>query len=195
MSEKIKTGPADALVIVDVQNDFCPGGSLAVKDGDQVVPVLNRLQEKFETIVLTRDWHPPDHVSFVEEPKFVDMSWPPHCVRETPGAAFHPDLKIPADAIVVSKAVDKGKEAYSGFQGTDLASVLKSKGVSRVFVGGLATDYCVKATVLDAIKDGFQAVMIEDASRGVDLPPGNAQAATQEMKAAGAMLINSQALL
>ena len=187
----MRIADSDALIVVDAQNDFCPGGSLAVKDGDQVIPVLNRLLPRFKTQVFTRDWHPPDHVSFVSEPKFVDKSWPPHCVRDTPGAAFHPRLQVPPDAIIVSKAEDREVEAYSGFQGTGLAQKLKKRGVTRVLVGGLATDYCVLFTILDAIAAGFAAVVILDACRGVDIPPGTADQAVAKMKKAGALAIAS----
>lgn len=192
MADQIKVTAADALIAVDVQNDFCPGGSLAVKDGDRVVPVLNRLTPKFSAVVLTRDWHPADHCSFAKDPKFVDKSWPPHCVQNTKGAAFHPDLKVPRNAIIVSKGADPRKEAYSGFQGSDLAKTLRKKGITRVFVGGLATDYCVKATVQDAIREGFRAVLILDAARGVDLPAGHAEQAVAEMRQAGAKVIPSK---
>jgi len=176
---------------VDVQNDFIPGGSLAVKDGDQVVPVLNGLMDKFKTRVFTRDWHPEGHVSFSGAPEFSDLSWPRHCVQNTPGGEFHACLNVPKDAIIVSKGAVKEQEAYSGFQGTGLAQGLKARGVKRVFVGGLATDYCVKATVLDALKNGFEAALIEDAARGVDIPPGTARAAVEQMRNAGAEIVRS----
>jgi nicotinamidase/pyrazinamidase len=191
MAGKLKIKDDDALIVVDVQNDFIPGGSLAVKDGDQVVPTLNRLIGKFKTLVFTRDWHPAGHVSFAAAPNFVDKSWPAHCVQNTEGAKFHRDLKVPKDAMIVSKGTDKDKEAYSGFQGTSLAADLKARGVRRVFVGGLATDYCVKATVLDAIRSGFSAALIEDAARGVNVPAGTAEAAVAEMRKAGAKIVNS----
>jgi nicotinamidase/pyrazinamidase len=191
MAGHIKIEESDALIVVDVQNDFLPGGSLAVKDGDQVVPVLNALMDKFKVRVFTRDWHPEGHVSFAAAPRFSDQSWPRHCVRNTPGGAFASRLKVPKDAIIVSKGTVKDQEAYSGFQGTDLARGLKARGVKRVFVGGLATDYCVKATVLDAIKNGFAALLIRDAARGVDVPPGTAQKAVEEMEKAGAGIVNS----
>ena len=195
MGDKIKLGDTDAIIVVDVQNDFCPGGALAVAGGDQVVPIFNRLVPLFKTKVFTRDWHPPDHCSFSKEPRFVDQSWPAHCVQDTPGAAFPPELKVPDDAIIVSKAMDPEKEEYSDFQGTDLADLLRSRGVTRVFVGGLATDYCVKATVLDALREGFRAVLLEDATRGVDVPAGSAKQAVEEMKRAGAKVINSKDLV
>ena len=182
----------DALIVVDVQNDFCPGGALPVSDGDQVVPILNRLIPKLKTRVFTRDWHPQDHISFSDAPQFLDKSWPAHCVQNTPGAAFHSKLIVPSDAIIISKGTDPKKEAYSGFQGTDLAETLRRRGVKRVVVGGLATDYCVKATVLDAAKEGFAAVLVLDAARGVNIPAGTADQAVAEMKASGAQVIRSK---
>jgi nicotinamidase/pyrazinamidase len=180
----------DALLVVDVQRDFCPGGPMSVYQGDAVVPVLNELIPRFPVVAFSRDWHPEDHVSFVASPDFTDMSWPPHCVRDTPGAAFHPDLIVPPDSIIVSKGTDPGREAYSAFDGTDLAARLG--GCARLFVGGLATDYCVKASVLDAIKAGFTVFLITDAVRGVDIPPGSAQQAIDDMKDAGAHLVRSR---
>jgi nicotinamidase/pyrazinamidase len=191
MNDKIEISDSDALIVVDVQNDFCPGGSMPVADGDQVVPVLNGLMARFSTVVLTRDWHPRDHVSFSAEPQFMDRSWPPHCVAGTSGADFHPPLEVPAGAIVVSKGADRDREAYSGFQGTNLAEDLHRRGIRRVLVGGLATDYCVKATVLDALKSGFTAVLIADAARGVDIPAGTAEQAVKDMAAAGASVVES----
>jgi nicotinamidase/pyrazinamidase len=191
MADKIKIRDSDALIAVDVQNDFIPGGSLAVNEGDRVVPALNMLIPKFRTRVFTRDWHPENHVSFSDDPQFVDKSWPAHCVQGTPGAEFHKDLEVPDDAIIVSKATDPDQDAYSAFEGTGLADTLHERGIKRVMVGGLATDYCVKATALDAIREGFEAVVVLDACRGVDVPPGTAKAAVEEMKAAGAKVIYS----
>jgi nicotinamidase/pyrazinamidase len=161
--------PHDALIVVDVQNCFCPGGSLGVPEGDEVVPVVNRLLPLFSHRAFTRDWHPPNHVSFAADPEFKDKSWPAHCVQNTQGAEFHPDLEVPSDALVVSKGDDPATEAYSGFQSTsqDLAGWLRERGVQRVFVTGLATDYCVRATSLDAKGAGFEVVLVEDAARGV----------------------------
>ncbi|MFO8057239.1 MAG: nicotinamidase [bacterium] len=194
MTEKIGIKDNDALIVVDVQNDFLPGGSMGVKDGDAVVPVINLLLPMFTTRVFTRDWHPEDHVSFSSEPEFTDMSWPPHAVRGTWGAEFHPDLKVPEDAVIVSKAPERDKEAYSGFQATDLARQLGDKGAKRVFVGGVATDYCVKFTVQDALKEGFETYVIVDACRAVDVPEGNGQAALDDMEKQGAKLVNSSDL-
>lgn len=187
--------PNDALIVVDVQKDFCLGGSLAVKDGDKVVPIINRLQPHFEHAYFTRDWHPADHCSFKENAEFVDGSWPPHCIQNTPGAEFHEELDVPADANVVSTGTESDKEAYSGFQGTNLADRLHRAGVERVFVAGLATDYCVKHTALDARKNGFDTLLIRDAIRGVDNPPGTAQEALDEMREAGVKFVESEEIL
>jgi len=177
-----------ALIIVDVQRDFMPGGALPVPKGDEVIPALNSYIEVFSKlgrpIIATRDWHPQDHVSF--KPK---GPWPPHCVQGTPGAEFHPDLRLPEDAIIVSKATEPDKEAYSGFEGTDLAEGLRALRVRRLFIGGVATDYCVKATVLDGLRLGFEVFVLEDAIRGVDVNPGDSERAIREMLSAGAVLI------
>ena len=182
---KVKIGKGDALIVVDVQRDFCPGGSLPVPKGDEVVPVLNEYIERFRKvgapIYATRDWHPPDHKSFRE----YGGDWPPHCIRGTRGAEFHPDLKLPDDTIVISKATERDKEAYSGFEGTNLKENLKSRGVKRVFVGGLATDYCVKSTVLDALRYGFETFLLLDAIQGVDVQPGDSERAVEEMTRKG----------
>jgi epoxyqueuosine reductase len=180
----------DALVVVDVQRDFCPGGALAVPGGDAVVPACNRHRARFRTagapVVFTRDWHPPVTRHFAAH----GGAWPPHCVQGSPGAAFHPDLEVGPDAIVVSKGMDPGTDAYSGFEATDatgrpLAEVLAARGVRRVFVAGLATDYCVRATALDARRLGFEVVLLADAVRAVDLVPGDGARALAEMRAAG----------
>jgi nicotinamidase/pyrazinamidase len=180
-----------ALVVVDIQNDFCPGGALPVKDGDKVVPVLNKYIERFRKarapMLFTRDWHPPDHSSF----KAQGGPWPPHCVQNSEGAKFHRNLLIPPEAEILSKA-DKRDEAYSFFQGTDLAEKLKERGIKRLLVGGLATDYCVKETVLDGLKHGFEVFHLDDASKGVNVNPSDSQRALQEMVAKGAQRIRFQ---
>lgn len=192
-------GEDDVLIVVDVQRDFCPGGALAVPHGDVVVPVLNRLIPCFSRVVFTRDWHPAGHVSFAAEPAFEDGSWPPHGVQGTEGAAFHPDLDVPAGAVVVSKGTERDTEAYSAFSGSatfsgpGLAEKLMPCG--RVFVGGLAAEYCVKSTVLDAIAAGFAVVVIEDAVRGIDSPPGSCEAAFEEMRRAGARTVRAEELV
>lgn len=183
---RFKIGSKDALIIVDVQKDFCPGGALSVPDGDAVVPVLNEYIKRFKEagahIYATRDWHPPNHTSFKE----YGGKWPRHCVQNTEGADFHPNLRLPKGTVVISKATEPEMEAYSGFEGTNLKMDLEDKGVTRVFVGGLATDYCVKSTVLDALELGFEVVLLEDATRGVDLSPGDSERAIKEMMNKGA---------
>ena len=179
-------GATFALIVVDVQNDFCPGGALAVKDGDKVIPPLNALVDAFTTsnlpVCFTRDWHPPDHSSFREN----GGPWPSHCVRNSRGARFYPDLHVPKNALVVSKATEPDKEAYSGFQGTDLSSTLKRMGVTELFVGGLATDYCVKNTVGDALREGFLVNVLTDCVRGVNLKRTDSASALKWMKGRGA---------
>ncbi|HSB67855.1 MAG TPA: nicotinamidase [Candidatus Methylomirabilis sp.] len=187
MSIKVDLG-ADALIVVDVQQDFCPGGALPVPDGDRVIPAINRglaLGPWFT--VATRDWHPADHCSF----KTQGGIWPVHCVAGTPGAEFHPALEAKKIQHLVSKATARDAEAYSGFQGTDLALFLKGRGVRRVFVAGLATDYCVKATALDARREGLDVAVLEDAVRGVEVKPGDCARAIQEMAAAGIRFANT----
>jgi nicotinamidase/pyrazinamidase len=184
---------SDALVVVDVQNDFCPGGALAVAGGDEVVPIINVLVPRFSKHAYTRDWHPANHCSFDDNPKFVDGSWPAHCVQGTEGAKFYA-VEVPQGALIVDKGTDPDKEAYSGFQGTTLAADLNAKGVKRLFVCGLATDYCVKGTALDGIKQGFDVVLLEDACRGVDLPAGSAAQAVEAMKTAGVVVARSEDL-
>ena len=164
---ELKIGRKDALIIVDMQNDFMPQGALPVPEGDIIMPTINRYQEVFQSngalIVLTRDWHPPNHISF----KSRGGPWPPHCVQGTEGAKFHPDLKVPNEAIIISKATDPDKEAYSGFDGTELNSILTSKGIRRVFICGVATEYCVKETALDALKLRYSVFILRDAIKGI----------------------------
>jgi nicotinamidase/pyrazinamidase len=185
--ERLKVSGKTALIIVDVQNDFCPGGALAVPEGDRVVPLLNKYIRIFQAhrapIIATRDWHPRDHISF----KPFGGIWPPHCIQDTPGAEFRHDLKLPGRSKIISKGTDAKLEAYSGFQHTSLADWLRGRKVEMVFVGGLATDYCVKSTVLDALKAGFKAIYLADASRGVNVKSTDSEQAEQEMQRAGAM--------
>lgn len=182
---------ADALVIVDVQNDFCPGGSLEVAEGDHVVPICNEYMRRAHAagmpIFATRDWHPANTRHFNTN----GGPWPPHCVQNTPGAQFHPDLRLPEGTTVVSKGQGVEDEGYSMIDaqapdGRLLADVLRSMGVTRVHVGGLATDYCVRATVLDALEAGLEARVLTDAVRAVDVQPGDGRRALEEMRAAGA---------
>ena len=179
----------DALLIVDVQEDFLPGGSLAVPEGDAIIPVLASLGSEFAVqglpVIASRDWHPANHCSFAEQ----GGPWPPHCVAGTPGAEIDPALQLPADVRIVDKATTADKDAYSAFEGTDLDSWLKVKGVSRVFVGGLATEYCVLNTAADALRNGFEVVLLEDAIRAIDETEG--QQAIDELRRKGATVINS----
>ena len=181
---RLQTG--DALIVVDVQNDFLPGGSLAVPEGDAVVPAINRYIAAFAARALpvfaTRDWHPPNHCSFEAEGGI----WPAHCVAATPGAAFAAGLALPSTAIVISKAATPGVDAYSGFGGTDLAARLRAGGGTRLFIGGLATDYCVLNTVKDALAEGFAVCLLEDAIRAVDVQAGGGARALAEMQKFGA---------
>lgn len=183
---KFKVNEKDALIIVDVQRDFCPGGALPVPEGNKVVPVLNKYIKTFRRagaeICATRDWHPPNHSSF----KAYGGIWPPHCIRGSEGAQFYPSLILPEGVKLISKATDPSEEAYSGFEGTKLEEALGKKGVKRVFVGGLATDYCVKSTVLDALHLGFKTILLVDAIRGVNLKPGDSERAIEEMIKKGA---------
>ncbi len=186
----------DALIVVDVQNDFCPGGALAVRNGDDVVAVLNRYIEKFLEarlpIFATRDWHPEKTSHF----NSYGGPWPTHCVQHSRGAEFHPGLRLGPGVVVVSKGAGVDEDGYSGFQGRDssgapLAELLRERGVEVIFVGGLATDYCVKHTALDGIKQGFRVVLIGDAVRGVDLNPNDSARAVKEMSDAGGLTLGS----
>ncbi|HEX6122664.1 MAG TPA: nicotinamidase [Ktedonobacterales bacterium] len=182
---------AEALIVVDMQKDFCPGGALAVPEGDAVVPVFNRYLERAAArgmaIYASRDWHPARTAHF----KAFGGTWPPHCIQGTPGAELHPDLRLPADVEIVSKGMSEREEGYSMLDGLlpdgrQLLEALRAAGVSRIYVGGLATDYCVRATVLDALAAGLEVRLLTDASRAVDVQLGDGERATREMLAAGA---------
>jgi nicotinamidase/pyrazinamidase len=170
-----------ALVIVDFQNDFCPGGALAVPDGDAIAARLNDLagSGEYDLVVATRDWHPPDHGSF-------GNPWPVHCVAGTPGAELHKALDPTPIDVVIDKGQDPQTEGYSGFEGTPLAELLHERGVEHVTVVGLATDYCVKNTALDALREGFSVTVDSTATRGVDVQEGDSERALEEVRAAGA---------
>lgn len=175
-----------ALIVVDIQRDFCPGGSLPVTNGDKIIPAVNRLVDKFEKaslpIFFTRDWHPRNHISF----RANGGPWPPHCIRGTPGASFHPSLEIPKNAQVIDKGTLEAEDAYSGFQGTDLARKLQGLHVSQIYVVGLATDYCVKNTVVDGEAKGFETFVVADCVKGVNLKRTDSATAMRTMLSRGA---------
>lgn len=201
-----------ALILIDLQNDFMPGGALPVPSGDEVVPVANRVQQFFELVVATQDWHPPTHGSFaanhpekqpgdvVELNGLRQVLWPVHCVQGTAGAVFISTLDNTRINRVFRKGTDPLADSYSGFfdnghnKSTGMGDYLRSRGVSKVFVLGVATDYCVKFTVLDALRLGFETLLIQDGSRGVDLEPGDVEKALSEMAIAGATVIQSEQL-
>ncbi len=180
-----------ALLIIDAQNDFCPGGALPVKDGAEVVPVLNRYIELFTAagfpVYATRDWHPPETRHF----KKFGGAWPPHCVQGTEGAEFHPGLRLPENAVIISKGEQYDADSYSAFDGHDaegspLEDLFRYRGVTHIYAGGLATDYCVRQTVLDALKKGFEVTLLLDAVRGVDVKEGDSERSIEEMIESGA---------
>jgi len=201
-----------ALLVIDVQRDFCPGGALEVRDGDAVVPVINRISREFATVVATRDWHPADHISFasshpgkkVLETVYIggitQVLWPAHCMAGSPGADFHPELDHAPISLIVHKGKNSGMDSYSAFfendrkTSTGLAGWLRELGIQELAVCGLATDYCVKFSVLDALALGFQVRVVSDAVRGVDLPAGSADEALREMRERGASVMTSENL-
>ena len=200
------------LILVDLQNDFCPGGALAVKEGDAIIPLINRLQPHFDLVVATQDWHPADHESFASQHgktpgELIDLHglpqvlWPDHCVQGTPGAKFHPALDKGPIARVIQKGTDRTIDSYSGFydnghrKATGLGDYLKERGATEVYVVGIATDYCVKFTALDARQLDFETILIEDACRGVELKPGDVAGAIAELRAAGVRVVNSATIL
>ena len=205
----IKPGPQDVLLVVDVQNCFLPGGSLAVKDGDQVIPVINRLAPAFPNVILTQDWHTPGHISFASShagkkpfetvglPYGTQVLWPDHCVQGTEGAELSKDLRIPHAQLVVRKGYRRQIDSYSAFYEADgktptgLTGYLRDRGLTSVFACGLATDFCVFWSAMDARKAGFAASVIEDASRGIDAG-GSLGRAWQEMQGAGVKRIQSR---
>lgn len=202
-----------ALIIVDVQNDFIPGGALAVNDGDQVVPVINSLQRKFETVIATQDFHPANHGSFAANHpgktpgEFIDLNglnqilWPVHCVQGSMGAEFHKDFNREDWVAIFQKGMNPDVDSYSGFYDnarrgdTGLGDFLKEKGIKTVFVAGLALDYCVKFTALDAVSLGFETYLIADATRAVNLQPTDGELAIREMESAGVKIIKSNELI
>jgi nicotinamidase/pyrazinamidase len=209
---KIKTGASSALIVVDVQNCFVPGGTLPVGKGDEVVPIVNRLAQSFDNVVVTQDWHTPGHASFAsthagkkpfETTKLAygqQVLWPDHCVQGTDDAALHKDLKLPHAQLILRKGYHKDMDSYSAFEEADhksstgLAGYLKQRGIKTVFVTGLATDFCVAWTAMDARKLGFDTYVIEDATRAIDLN-GSLAAAWKQMGAKGVKRIQSADIL
>jgi nicotinamidase/pyrazinamidase len=181
-------GERDAVVAVDVQRDFCPGGALPVPRGDSVVGTLNRWIDQAVDgggqVVISRDWHPPGHVSFRDK----GGPWPPHCVQDSAGASLHPDLRVPATAIRVDKGTEPDRDNYSAFDGTGLAESLREVGVERIWVGGLALDYCVLATALDGLGHGFEVHLIPGGTLPVEASPGDGERALQRLLQAGVVV-------
>ena len=188
-------GARQALIVVDVQRDFCPGGALPVTGGDKIIPAVNELVHAFEKaglpIFFTRDWHPKNHASF----KAYGGPWPPHCIQNTPGARFHPSLAVPGEAEVIDKGTLRAEDAYSGFQGTDLARKLSDLHVKQIYVAGLATDYCVMNTVLDGAAKGFETYVITDCVKGVNVKRTDSATALSVMLSKGAIHTTSGRLL
>ena len=176
----------EALIAVDVQNDFCSGGALPVPEGDAVVEPINQLAEQLPFVVATRDWHPPDHASFAEQ----GGPWPVHCVRDTPGAELHPGLHAGQIDAILDAGRERDHEGYSGFEHTDLDRLLREHGVDTVHVAGLALDYCVKATALDARRAGFDVVLHAGATRAIDVHPGDAERALAELRRVGVDVVD-----
>lgn len=178
-----------ALLIVDVQNDFCPGGALAAPGGDEVVPVINRVMDRFDLVLASRDWHPENSPHFEQ--------WPVHCVRDTAGAAYHPDLNADGIDLELYKGTGRADDGYSAFEATnlDLDQVLREKKVEELYVTGIATEYCVKATVLDALAHGFKTRVVTDAVKGVAAQPDDPSRALEEMARAGAVPVSSSELI
>jgi nicotinamidase/pyrazinamidase len=192
----------DALLIVDFQNDFCPGGALPVAEGDRIAEPINELLDSFDLVIATRDWHPPDHGSFVgvevdpakwrgADPPSI---WPVHCVQGTHGAELYRALDQSKVDVIIDKGQDPYSQGYSAFQDTNLEDLLRERGVDRLFVTGLATDYCVKNSVLDALGLGLAVTVVQDAVRGVDVHPGDSEQALAQMETAGARLESSGAV-
>ena len=211
MAQGITPGSGDVLLVIDVQNDFCPGGALAVPDGDAVVPVINQLTGAFDHVLLTQDWHPAGHTSFasshagrqpfetIEVAYGAQTLWPDHCVQGSTGATFHPDLEATRAELIIRKGYDPAIDSYSAFYENDrttatgLTGYLRTRGFERVFMAGLATDFCVAFSAIDAAREGFEVVVIEDACRAIDLE-GSLTAAKTQMAEAGARLVATSAL-
>jgi nicotinamidase/pyrazinamidase len=204
--------PTDALLAVDLQNDFCPGGTLEIAGGDEIVPVVNALAQKFAHVLLTQDWHPPAHISFasahpgakpyqtIAAPYGPQTLWPDHCIQNTHGAEFHPGLDIPHAELVLRKGFHRGIDAYSAFLENDhitptgLAGYLRERGLRRLFLCGLAYDFCVRFSAIDGTSQDFECLVIEDATRAVKLP-GSIEATRQAFAEAGILRIQSEEIL
>jgi len=202
-------GDNDVLIVVDVQNDFCPGGALAVPRGDEIIPIVNRLAARFRNVVLTQDWHPRGHLSFasshpgnrpfetITAPYGRQVLWPEHCVQETPGAQFHKSLRIPHAGLVMRKGTDRAIDSYSAFYENDrrtptgLVGCLRERGLTRVFLAGLAFDFCVRYSAEDARREGFAVFVIEDACRGIDID-GSVAATRGSLVALGVPCLRTQ---
>jgi len=202
----------DVLIVVDIQNDFCPGGALAVPRGDEVVPIINRLAARFRHVVLTQDWHPAGHFSFasthpgkkpfetIAAPYGPQVLWPDHCVQGTPGAAFHPALQVPHAALVMRKGTDRAIDSYSTFYENDrttptgLVGYLRERGLSRIFLAGLAFDFCVRYSAEDARREGFDVFVVEDACRGIDVN-GSIAATRRDLAVFGVVTVGSAQIL
>jgi nicotinamidase/pyrazinamidase len=211
MHDALTTGERDVLLVVDIQNDFCPGGNLAVPHGDEIVPAINRLAERFAHVVLTQDWHPRGHKSFasshpgkkpfetIEVSYGPQILWPDHCVQGTLGAAFRDDLKVAGAELVLRKGYHPDIDSYSAFYENDhtthtgLAGYLRERGFKRVFLAGLAFDFCVRYSAEDARKEGFETVVIDDACRAIDLD-GSADATRTQFEALGVRCVNASAI-
>ncbi len=199
----------NALIIVDVQNDFCSGGALEVKNAESIIPVINQIRDKFDYVFLTKDWHPLNHVSFAKNHnknpgEIIELKngvkqilWPVHCVQNSKGADFHPDLIVKNTDIIIYKGEDPEIDSYSGFydnghlKSTGLAEKLREFGINKIFITGLATDYCVKFTTIDGIKEGFKTHLIKDACKAVNIKPDDEKKAIEEMQNIGAIVILS----
>jgi nicotinamidase/pyrazinamidase len=190
LNQKLTLSSSDALLVTDMQIDFLPGGALPVANADELIPVINSYIKRLENtahIIASRDWHPLNHMSFKEQ----GGPWPPHCVQNTAGAKFTPDLKLPSETLVISKATDPTREAYSVFDGTPLEEELRKMDVKRLFVAGVATDYCVVNTVLDARKLGLETLVLMDATLGIDVTPGDVDRAVDVIVKSGAQQATS----
>jgi nicotinamidase/pyrazinamidase len=209
MNEDARFGDDGALIIVDVQNDFCPGGALEVPQGDEIIPIVNGLAARFRNVVLTQDWHPRGHLSFasshpgakpfdtIAAPYGPQVLWPDHCVQDTPGAAFHPALRAPHAALVLRKGFRRAIDSYSAFYENDrktptgLTGYLRARGLTRLFLAGLAFDFCVRYSAEDARREGFDAFVIEDACRGIDIA-GSVAATRKNLATIGVPCVNTQ---